>query len=756
MYVAYFSTFDSLQQTRAAYYADYRFADVFANVKRAPMALAPRIAEIDGVARADVRVVANVTLDIEGATEPATGRLISMELPRARPLNDVFLRRGRDPEPGRADEVLVSEAFADARKMGPGDRVAAIINGRRRELKIVGVALSPEYVYSIRAGDLLPDPGRFGIFWIERRSLAAAFDMEGGFNDVSIALAPGASEPAVSAALDRLLEPYGSFGATPRRLQISAWFLDSELTQLQTAGIIVPTIFLLVAAFLLNVALNRMVAVQREQIAALKAMGYSNGELARHYMAWSVVLSVMGAIIGVLMGAWLGRSMMSLYNDYFKFPELIHRLSVTYILSAFAIGIVAGLLGAIVAVRNVVKLAPAEAMRPPAPERHRETFIERTGLRRYLSPATRMVIRNTARQPVRTTLSIVGVSLAVAILIVGLFFLDAIDEILRVQFEMIQRQDVTVTFVEPRSASARHELERLPGVLSVEPMRSVPVDLRHGHRTRRTVITGLTLAPALNRVLDASLRPVSMPPDGIVMSRTLAEVLHIEPGDQVELSILEGTRPQRLATVTRLIDDYMGASAYMSDEAVHRLLREAGSLSGGYLRVDRAREAELYARLEAAPAVMGIMLKRAAVQSFRDTIAQNMSIMVFFNVGFAGLIAYGVVYNAARVILSERSRDLASLRVLGFTRREVSGILLGELAVIVLLALPLGIVIGQVLGGFLIEMTESELYRFPLIVSARTRVFAVTVVLVSAAISGLIVRRRVDRLNLVAVLKTRE
>lgn len=382
--------------------------------------------------------------------------------------------------------------------------------------------------------------------------------------------------------------------------------------------------------------------------------------------------------------------------------------------------------------------------------------MERLGLRRHLSPATRMVIRNTARQPVRTTLSVVGVSLAVAILVVGLFFLDAIDEILRVQFEVIQRQDVTVSFVEPRSAAVRHELERLPGVLSVEPMRSVPVDLRYGHRSRRTAITALDVEPELNRVLDATLRPVAMAPDGIVMSRTLGDVLGLQAGDRVEVAVLEGTRPVRLATVTRLVDDYMGASAYMSQEAVHRLLREAGSLSGGYLRVDPAREAELFAHLQTAPVVMGIMLKRAAVQSFRDTIAQNMSIMVFFNVGFAGLIAYGVVYNAARVILSERSRDLASLRVLGFTRREVSGILLGELAVIVLLALPLGLAIGQLFGALIIRMTESELYRFPLIVSPRTRVFAVTVVLLSAAISGLIVRRRVDRLNLVSVLKTRE
>ncbi len=756
MYVAYFSTFDSLQRTRAAYYADYRFADMFAGVTRAPLSIASRIRDIDGVAQADVRVVVDVTVDLPGVTEPMTGRLISMTFPRQRPLNDVFIRRGREPEPDRPDEVLVSEAFANARRLGPGDRLGAVINGHRRDLSIVGIALSPEYVYAIRPGDLLPDPSRLAIFWMERRALGAAFNMEGGFNDVALRLSPGASEPAVAAALDQVLEPYGGFGAIPRALQTSNWFLSGELTQLQNAGIFVPTIFLLVAAFLLNVALNRLVAVQREQIAALKAVGYSNGELARHYMGWSLIISIGGAAIGVGLGKLLGLGMVTMYNSYFDFPALTHELAPGYVLRALAIGAVAGLAGALVAVRHVVGLAPAEAMRPPAPERYRQTLVERLGLRRRLSPAARMILRNTASQPIRTALAIVGVSLAVAILIVGLFFVDAMDDLLRVQFEVMQRQDVTVTFTEPVSARARFELERLPGVLEVETTRMVPVDIRHGQFSRRTAITGLVPGPTLNRVIDASQRPVPVAADGLVMSATLAKVLGVRPGDSVELRVLEGARPIRQITVQRLVDDYMGASAYMTQGALHRLMREGESMSGAYLRIDTAAETTLFDRLRKTPAVSGVLLKRAMVQSFKDTIMQNMGTLVLFNVVFAGVIAYGVVYNASRIILSERGRDLASLRVLGFTRREVSAILLGELAVIVVSAIPVGLAIGQALSAFIVWGTQTELYRFPLIVTARTRVFAAVVVLVSAAISGLIVRRGVDRLDLVAVLKVRE
>jgi len=756
MYVAYYSTFDSLQRTRAAYYADYGFGDLFANAKRAPLSLAPRFLEIDGVTQADVRVVVDVTLDLPGVTEPMTGRLISMEFPRERPLNDVFLRSGREPEAGRADEVLVSEAFAEKRKLGPGDMVGAIINGRRRDLRIVGIALSPEYVYSIRPGDLLPDAKRLGIFWMERRALGAAFNMEGGFNDVALRLSPGADEPAVTAAVDALLEPYGSFGAIPRRLQTSAWFLNNELNQLQTAGIIVPAIFLGVAAFLLNVSLNRIVAVQREQIAALKAVGYSNGELARHYLGWSLVISMAGALAGIAIGKWLGTGMVGLYNDFFKFPALVHRVAPVYIVRALMIGAGAGVVGALAAVRHVVSLAPAEAMRPPAPERYRQTLVERAGLQRRLSPAVRMVLRNTASQPIRTSLAVVGMSLAVAILIVGLFFVDAIQELLRAQFEVMQRQDVTLTFTEPASAAAVYELKSLGGVMEMETTRAVPVDIRFGHRSRRTAITGLSPDPQLNRVLDQDLQPVPLAVDGLVMSATLGEVLGISAGDIAEVRVLEGARPVRQIRVQRLVHDYMGMSAYMTQDALRRLMREAGSVSGAYLRIDAAHEAAMYEAFKRMPVVSGVLLKRAAVQSFQETIAQNMNTMIFFNVIFAALIAGGVVYNASRIILSERSRDLASLRVLGFTRHEVSAILLGELAVIVVCALPIGLAVGQGLGALVVWATDSELYRFPLIVTARTRLFAVTVVTVSAIISGLVVRRRVDRLDLVGVLKVRE
>jgi putative ABC transport system permease protein len=756
MFIMYLSTFASLRLTQQTYYERYRFAHVFAGLVRAPLSMLERVEDIPGVSRVQARVVVDVTLDVPNLTEPATGRLIGIPIPQEPMLNDVFLRQGRFPALGQPDEVLVSEAFAISRSLRPGDRIGAIINGRRRELVIVGVALSPEYVYSIRPGELIPDDSRFGVFWMHGLGLAAAFDMEGGFNNLSLTLLPGAREADVIARVDRLVAPYGGLGAIPRALQTSHWFLDNELAQLQGVGLILPIVFLTVAAFLLNVVLTRIVGVQREQIAALKALGYTNGELVWHYTKLSLLVGFAGAALGVIFGAWLGSAMTSLYNDFFRFPTLGYRLPPGVVAAGVMVSFVASALGALNAVRRVAALPPAEAMRPEPPARYRRSWLERAGLEKWLSAPVRMILRNVGRHPVRAATSVMGIAAAVSMLVLGTFFLDSIDVLMDLQFNVLQRQDATVTFVEPVSPGALHEVRRLPGVIYAEPMRAVPARLRHTQRSRIVSILGLLASPELNRVVDVTSGPVRLPDDGLVLSLKLAEVLDAEVGDLITIEVLDGRRPVRDVPVTGIVEEYMGTSAYMQIDALRRMVREGDTLSGAFLKIDERYEERLYQRLKETPLVAGVSLKGTAIESFEKTLKDTFYVMIFFNLTFSGVIAGGVVYNAARVSLSERSRELASLRVLGFTRGEISLILLGELAVVTLMAIPIGLILGYLFAGLLVAAFNTELYRFPLVVSSRTYAYAASSVVLAAALSGLAVRRRLDHLDLVAVLKTRE
>lgn len=757
MYIMSITNSESLRWNQATYYDRYRFADVFAGAKRVPERLQARIAEIPGVRRVDTRVVAGATLDVPGMPEPVTGRLISRpERGAETSLNDIALLRGRALDPTRPDEILVHESFAEAHGLEPGETLAAVLNGRRRELTVVGIVLSPEYVYTVRPGDFLPDDSRFGIVWMNRRALATAFEMEGGFNDVALTLEPGASEAEVIARLDRLLEPYGGLGAMPRSQQISHWWVNDQLEQLEGMGRVLPVLFLGVGALLLAVVLNRMVSVQRGQIAALKALGYGRRAIARHYLIWGLAISLVGDVIGLAAGIWLGRNLLRLQHEFFRFPALEFRLSARVVATALAISLVASVVGTLAAVRRAARLPPAEAMRPEPPGRYGPTVLERMGLGRWLDAPARMILRALERRPWRALASVLGIALGGALIVVGLFSMDGMDAMLDVQFNVAQRQDVTVTFVEPVSERARWEIERLPGVLRAEPTRSVPARLGLRHRSRQVGITGVVRDARLFRVVDASARVVTLPPGGLVLSDKLASLLGAVPGDRVTVEVLEGARPRREVPVSAVVEESMGTSAYMELGALHRLMRESGVLSGAYLEVDEEGLEALYRRLKGLPAVAGVTLRAATIDSFNRTIKENLGTSIFFNVLFAAVIACGVVYNTARVTLSERSHELASLRVLGFTRAEISFILLGELAILTLAAVPLGLGLGYAFSALLVEAFTTEVYRIPLVVSSKVLAYSAMTVLAAAAISGFAVRRRLDHLDLIAVLKTRE
>ena len=755
MFVMYRSTFDSLGITLASYYDEQRFAEVFASAKRAPESLAPRIAAIPGVAQAETRVVAGVTLDMPDMEEPAMGRLVSVPAGGRPLLNDVFLRKGRWIAPNRPDEVIVSESFTQRNGLEPGDTLTAVLNGRRRQLRIVGIGLAPEYIYSIRPGDLMPDPKRYGILWMERKALAAAFDLEGSFNDVSLRLVPGAPVEDVIAELDRRLEPYGGTGAIPRSLQVSHWYLANGLEQLRNMGNTLPLLFLMVAAFLLNVVLARIVTVQREQIAALKANGYSNRDLGIHYARLGLLIAVFGTALGAVFGGWLGLVVTRMYAEMFQFATLYYELAPSRILEAAAISLGAALLGVLGAVRRVAALPPAEAMRPEAPADYRETWIERLGFGRYLSGPSRMVLRNLARKPVRTLIAVGGISAGCALVIMGNSIKDAVEVLMNDQFLVLMRQDVTLSFTEPTSAKVMHELARLPGVAYAEPERAVPVRIRHGHRSRRTSIQGLVAAPRLNRLLDEEHNPVEPPAEGIVLSDTMAALLDAGVGDELIVEVQEGARPVRRLRVVQVIDQLMGLAAYMRIDAVQRMMGD-DAVSGAFLQVEPSQADELYRRLKQMPRVAAVSRKAAAIESFRQIFARNLSVLVFFFTLFATIIAFGVVYNSARISLSERSRELASLRVLGFRRSEISYIFLGELAVVTLISLPVGFALGYGLSLATLQSFATELYRFPVVLSRQAFAAAGLTVVLAALVSGLAVRRQLDRLDLIAVLKTRE
>ena len=750
------STLRSLDSAREAYYERSRFGEIFSSLRRAPHAVVDRIEEIPGVQTVEDRIVEGVILDIPGLAEPAVGKLISLSDQGEPRLNNIHLLRGRLPEPMRTGEVVAEEAFVKEHGFSPGDRFEAVMNGRLQTLTIVGVALSPEYITTIQPGTLWPDDKRFGIFWMPRRQMEAAFEMEGAFNDISLTMDAAANEKEIIRRLDGILDTYGGLGAIGLDLHLSHRFVSDEMAQLKTMSIIPPSIFLGVAAFLLNVALRRLLTLQREQVAALKAFGYYNREIALHFGGLIGAIVTVGAIAGCFLGTWMGKSMTAMYADFYRFPNTMFQVGPQMFILAAGLSYLSGFAGVVVAVRRAVKIPPAEAMRPEPPPTFEPSLVERLGWHQWLPQASRMILRELVRRPVKAGMTTLGISFACAILVVGNFGKDAVDFLIDFQFGLQERQDATLTFYEAVPARAVSSLNHIPGLESVESFRSVPVRFRHGPRFRETSLQGLGERRELFRLLDVKGREVDLPPQGLLISSTLAGILDARPGDLLQVEVLEQERLTLELPISGTVDDFAGTAAYMNLRSLHDLLREPPQLSGAWISIQEGKENEVFQELKETPIIAGVTLQKVAVDGFMDSFAENLLRMRIFNVAFACVIAIGVVYNSARVALSERSRELATLRVVGFTRREVSTILLGELGFLTLLAIPIGFGIGYSLCYLISTALETELYRIPLVLKASTFTFAGIVVGAAALGSGLLVRRGIDHLDLVAVLKSRE
>jgi putative ABC transport system permease protein len=750
------TTVEALGETALAYYERYRFADVFARVERAPEHLADRLRAIPGVQAVETRVVHTAMLDIHGFEEPVIGQLVSLPERSEPRLNRLALRAGRLPAPGRPDEVVLSEPFAQAHGLVPGDQLRAVVNGRWRELVVVGLALSPEYVYAIGPGALMPDDRRFGVLWLGREALEAAFDLDGAFNDVSLSLLRGTDPEAVVDRVDRLLARYGGVGAYARADQLSNWFLMSEIDQHRTLASILPTIFLAVAAFLTHMVLGRLIAVERSEIGLLKAFGYRNHEIALHYARFAVGIGVTGVLLGWFVGYWLGLYHTRLYAEFYHFPFLLYRPGPQVFLVAGVVSLGAALIGALAAVRTAAALPPAEAMRPPAPPLFRRGALGRFDAAQRLDQPTRILLRQVARWPGRSFITATGIAMSVAVLVTSMQWLDAIEHMVDVYFLEAQAQDVSVGFAQPRSSEVERDLGRLTGVQTTEPMRAVAAKMRNGWREEREALQGLPARQQLYRVYDAEGRALELPPEGVVISTMLAKMLDVRVGDSITVEVLEGRRPTFEVVVAETFETYIGSPAYIDNDALARLMQERPSVTAVHLRVDERARAGLFRELKTLPRVSAVTVKQAAVQTFRETMAETIRIFVSMFIVFACALAFGVTYNAARIALSERGRELATLRVLGFTRAEISYILLGEVALLTCVALPLGCVLGYALAGLIVRAFETELYRVPLVVLASTYGWAILIGLAATAASSLLVRRRVDRLDLIAVLKTRE
>lgn len=746
----------SLSETRRAYYERNRLAEVFAPLARAPDDIADRIAALPGVARAEGRVKGAALIDFPEEAVPVQGEALSLPDRGTQAMNLVYLTAGRMPAEGSRDEILLLNGFAEARGLGPGDALRVTMNGARRTLKITGLTESPELLYVAAPGEMVPDAARYGVFWMRRTALAAAYDMGGSFNEALVMLARDASEPEVIDRVDALLDPWGGTGAYGREDLVSDRFVSEEIAGLTTMARAVPPLFLGIAAFLLYIVVSRMVQSEREEIGLLKAFGYTNREVGGHYFKLVLTIAIGGALAGCLAGIASGRAMVGIYTQFYNFPFLVFRPDPTSFVIGMVASVAAASAGGLFVLRRVFALAPAEAMRPPAPSDYSRSVRFDGAIGRRLDQPTRMVLRGLARQPLRMIALASGIAGGMALAAGMTTIYVSFEEVMDQSFTVIDRSDATVTFTHPVSATAALSLARLPGVQVVEPSRAVPAILRNGRLTHRGGVTGMIEAPALSRAIGADLSPIPLPAEGVVLGEALAEILKIGPGETLTIEVRSGRQPVLEVPVTRVATTLLGAPAYMRIDSLNRVMGEPQRISAVHLSLDPAQADTIYRRLKDMPVVAGISVAEDAQKSLETLMNSGVGAARYIMGSIAFIITFGIVYNAARIAYAERAHDLASLRVIGFSKGEAAFVLLGELGVITLLALPVGSLLGYAVAQGIAQGFSNELYQIPAGYDPFAHAFAALFVLFAALVSGWLTKRDLDRADLVLALKTRE
>ncbi|WP_434290742.1 ABC transporter permease [Celeribacter sp. SCSIO 80788] len=752
-----FGMYRALDDTLEAFYERNEFADVWASTEKAPRPLLSEIAAIEGVQTAEARVQEYLMLDIPGRVKSATGLALSLPENGEMPvLNVPILRSGRLPDPQATDEVLVTEPFAEANGFALGDTFDALMSGQKRRLTITGTALSPEFVYAIGPGTLMPDDASFGVMWMPEHMLAAAFDMSGAFNTVTLSLSRDANEDRVIDALDDLLAPYGGTGAYGRADQASNAFVATEIKQLKNMATILPPVFFGISAFLVNMVIGRIIALERAEIGLLKALGYTDLHIAAHYVLMAGLTAVLGIVIGWITGGMSARWMAAEYAQYFKFPYLIFNVSYdAYAISGF-LALLTAAVGALRSAMGAARLPPAVAMSPPAPPRYKRSLFDRMLAAARLSQPSMMIWRSIFRWPLRAAMSALGLSLAVAIMIAVGFFSYSMDEISDVAFNQSNREDTVLLFSKDRPLSALEDVRKLPGVMEAEGELYTAVKLRHGPLEKQLSIVTRGSGATLARSIDATGHVVEAEGNGLLITTRVAEVLYLSPGDLVEVEFMTGRRETYRLRVAGVTEQFFGLGAYMTRAEMARLTRSIPQISVANVTLDPTQDEAFNAAIKDTPMISGAVRVTDMKASFAATVDENISIMNGLFVIVAVLITVGLTYNSARIQLSERARELASLRILGFSNWEVSYVLVGEIMLIAALAQPLGWLIGYGLGHLMAASFTSDLYNIPMVLPPAAYATASLVVLATALTSVMVVRQRVDRLDLVSVMKTRE
>jgi putative ABC transport system permease protein len=754
------STYQNLGLAKFRYYAQCRMADFWVEVKKAPLVEVERITNIPGVAAIRPRIQFHATVDLERVAAPLNAMVLSLPDERQPIINDIVIERGGYFTDRRPDEVIVNAAFARRHAITPGQVIHLILNNRRQELHVVGTAISSEFVYLVAPGSIAPDPEHFGVFYLKRTFAEEVFDFDGASNQIVGLLDAGHQDRSqeILRQIEVLLAPYGVVTTYPRRTQTSNQFLSDEIRGLGIFSTMMPAIFLAVGALVLNVLIVRLVDHQRVIIGTFKAIGYSDAQIFGHYTKFALALGLGSGIVGLGLGYMMANFVTSLYRMFYEFPDLENRVYPLTYAGGLGVGLFCALVGSLQGARAGLRLKPAEAMRPKPPARGGAIWLERfPWFWSRLSFGWRLVLRNVFRNRLRTAVGMFATAMGAGLLVTGFILASAIAYLINFQFESVTRSDLDLRFKDELGPGALLEARQLPGVDYVEPLFDVSCTFINGPHRRRGGISALVQHSRLTTPRDQEGQRIRVPETGLAMSRKLASLLHASVGDEITILPTKGLREERKVRVAELSDSYIGMAVYADIRYLSRLMGEEFAMTGAQMTVDQSPSVmkELYAQLKQLPALQAVNARANTIENL-EFIVETQRIFITFLVIFSGIIFFSSLLNSSLISLAERQREVATLRVLGYTQWQVGGLFLRESMVVNSLGTLVGMPLGYTLAYILSLLYDTEMFRFPLVSPPRVWLGAISMAVVFAVLAHCVVQYSINRLDWLDASKTKE
>ncbi len=756
MYNATLMSYENLSNSVEYYYEEYNLPHLFVRLNKSSESVV-RVAEgVDGVTSARGRLVLDVPMEVPDYEGRVQARVVSVPPSNNDALNKLYLEDGRYVSGSYRDTVLVEKMFMEFHGLEIGSTIYPIVDGKRIELEVGGKAVSPEHIYVIPSAQaMMPDNERFTILFLEHGFMQQLFGYDGMVNEVIVEIKDEDRVEEIKKELEDRLKHYGLISVTERDEEVSYVMMENELNGLESMGSAYPVIFLTIGSIVIYMLLLRLVDNQRLQIGVLMALGFTKRAILFHYLGYALFVGFVGSALGSLAGIKLGGALTRYYLVFFNVPVLQIKTYVSVIIIGILMSVVFCGIAGLNAAKRVLKIAPAEAMRPVAPIEGKKWWGERIlPFIGSMKISWRLTFRNMWRNKKRTIFTVSAISMTVGLMISILMMLDSVDYLFEMAFGDALSYDYKVAFTTDVHQDIVNDLSEFEEITYVEPIAEYPFRLKNGWREKNTMIMGIERNSRVYHLSGLNGGRIDVPREGILLTEGLAESLGVKRGDMLTIEALNKPGIERQVTVKGLVEEYMGGSGFMELDVLNGVLQEGSTINNALINL-RYNSGNFVRDIEGMAYVQSVREPDDMVKQYNEYMGL-MYAYIGVIITLSCIMGFAIIYNTTTISIMERKRELASLRIMGFTNKKVSELIFNENTAVSVMGLIVGMPLGRFMGVQMLNYVPEDMMSLPLVIFPKTYVLAAVTVALFVILAQMANMRRISRMDLVEVMKSRE